>query len=172
VTEQEVYPLPLIADLFAQLAGGKLFELNHVAVFQDDLIVTGLDKDEHLNNLPDVFNLLRSAGLRLNVHKCVFFQPSVEYLGHRISEVGIFPVQSKVDQIKRILAPTGVPSLRSFLGLVQYYGSFIPNLSSLLHPLHCLLKKDQPWTWSSQHQEAFEDEDRKALQNDRSFDGI
>ena len=46
--------------------------------------------------------------------------------------------------------PKNVKQLRSFLGLLQYYGRFIPNLSSLLHPLNSLLQKEVPWKWSSE----------------------
>ena len=46
--------------------------------------------------------------------------------------------------------------LRSFLGLLHYYGKFLPNLSSLLHPLNQLLKANARWKWSAECQEAFE----------------
>ena len=38
--------------------------------------------------------------------------------------------------------------LRAYLGLVNYYGKFIPNLASLLQPLNCLLQKNLAWVWS------------------------
>jgi len=47
--------------------------------------------------------------------------------------------------------------LRSFLGLLNYYGSFVPNLSSLIHPLNALLRKDARWSWSSQCAKAFKE---------------
>ena len=48
-----------------------------------------------------------------------------------------------------------VTELRSFLGLLNYYGRFIPNLSSLLHPLNELLRHETPWKWSAAQDEAF-----------------
>ena len=47
--------------------------------------------------------------------------------------------------------------LRSFLGLLNYYAKFIPNLATMLHPLHKLLRADQPWKWSDQCQTAFKE---------------
>jgi len=48
-----------------------------------------------------------------------------------------------------------VQELRSFLGLLNYYGKFIPNLATTLHPLNTLLQKDRKWNWSKECMDAF-----------------
>ena len=63
-----------------------------VVVFIDDILVTGKTK-EHIENLRNVLSRLRQAGLRLNNSKCLFFQNSLEYLGHLISKEGIRPTE-------------------------------------------------------------------------------
>ena len=40
--------------------------------------------------------------------------------------------------------PTNIQELRSFLGLLNYYGKFIPNLATLIHPLNELLQLPLP----------------------------
>lgn len=45
--------------------------------------------------------------------------------------------------------------LRSYLGLLNYYGNFIPNLSILLQPLHELLRKRVKWAWTEECENAF-----------------
>ena len=60
---------------------------------------------------------------------------SVEYLGHRISAEGIQPSQEKVRAIAEVPVPNNVSQLRSFLGDVNYYAKFLPNLSNALAPL-------------------------------------
>ena len=62
-------------------------------------------------------------------------QESVEYLGHKIDSRGVHTTTSKVDAIQKAPIPRNAQQLRSFLGLLHYYGRFIPNLSLLLHPL-------------------------------------
>lgn len=52
--------------------------------------------------------------------------------------------------------PTDVDKLRAYLGLINFYGKFLPCLSTVLHPLHELLQAQQPWKWSSECQIAFE----------------
>ena len=52
-------------------------------------------------------------------------------------------------------APKNLQELRSFLGLLNYYGRFIPNLASLLHPLNALLRRSTEWKWSKECEQAF-----------------
>ena len=58
--------------------------------------------------------------------------------------------------------PRNIQELRSFLGLLNYYGKFIPNLPTLIHPLNSLLQHSQSWEWTSQCDQAFE-QAKKAL---------
>ena len=51
--------------------------------------------------------------------------------------------------------------LQSFLGLVNYYGKFLPQLSNTLAPLYSLLQKNTRWTWSAAQEEAFEEAKRQ-----------
>ena len=79
--------------------------------------------------------------MRLNKQKCFFLRSSTEYLGHVVDE-------EKVKAIKDAPAPTNVTQLRSFLGLVNYYNKFLPNLAANLTPLYSLLSKHQRWASS------------------------
>ena len=72
---------------------------------------------------------------------------SVEYLGYRIDAQGLHPVASKVEAIVQAPPPTNPQQLKSFLGLLTYYGKFIPNLATLTHPLNRLLHADAEWVW-------------------------
>ena len=77
---------------------------------------------------------LGTAGLRLKQNKCAFLLPSVEYLGHRISAQGTQPTVDKVKAIQEARKPQDVSQLRSFIGLVNYYSKFLPDVSSVLAP--------------------------------------
>ena len=89
--------------------------------------------------------------------KCKFFSTSVEFLGYRIDAEGRHPLDSKLHAITEAPEPRNVTELRSFLGLLNYYDSFIPNLSSLLHPLNKLLQKEAPWKWTKECVVAFKE---------------
>ncbi len=83
-------------------------------------------------------------------------QSNVEYLGHRVDAEGLHPTSDKLRAVLDAPVPKNVRELRSFLGLLNYYSSFIPNLSSLLHPLNRLLSKDSKWKWTSECNTAFQ----------------
>ena len=59
--------------------------------------------------------------------------------------------------------PTNVQDLRSFLGLLNYYGKFIRNLSSILHPLNGLLRANQKQRWTDECTKAFEEAKRQLV---------
>ena len=113
----------------------------NTCIYLDDVLITGDSQQSHLANLEGVLCKLQTAGLRLKHSKCNFMMPSVEYLGHQISVQGLQPTEDKVRAIKAAPVPTDVTQLCSFVGLVNFYGKFLPNLSSVLAPLYALLQK-------------------------------
>ena len=121
----------------------------------DDMIVTGHSESEHLKNLENVLQRLQKFGLRANLEKCEFFKDSVQYCGHEVTKEGIWKTKDKIDAVLKTPAPENVTQLRSFLGLVNYYNRFLPNLASELKPLHKLLEKGQKWIWTEIQQTAF-----------------
>ena len=126
-----------------------------VSVYLDDILVTGQSVDDHFVNLDKVLGILATSGLKLNKEKCAFMLPRVEYLGHVIDESGLDPTKEKVKAIQEAPQPHNVTELRSFLGIINYYSKFLPNLSVTLSPLYHLLKKGVKWQWNEQHTTAF-----------------
>ena len=88
-----------------------------------------------------VLQRLADAGVKLKKEKCTFCAPSVKYLGHQIDAAGLHPLPDKVKAIVEAPQPKNLQELRSYLGLLNYYEMFIPNLSNLLAPLNLLMKK-------------------------------
>ena len=82
--------------------------------------------------------------------------PAVEYLGHKISAQGLQPTDEKIQAINNAPAPTDVSQLKSFLGLVNYYCKFLPNLSNTLAPLYRMLQKNAKWIWGPEEKKVFQ----------------
>ena len=135
-----------------------LHGINQVSVYLDDILITGRSDEEHLQRLGKLLTHLEAAGLRLQRSKCTFMQPSVEYLGHCISSDGLHPTLDKIRAISEAPAPTNVPQLRAFLGMVNYYAKFLPHLSSVLAPLYQLIQKNARWSWGPEEDRAFHPE--------------
>ena len=122
----------------------------------DDMIITGKTDEEHLKNLQSVLQRLHDYNLRVNKEKCSFFQNEITYCGHKIDSNGLHKMQAKIEAITCAPKPENLTQLRAFLGLVNYYSKFMPNLASVLHPLYQLLQKDVKFKWTAETQKAFE----------------
>ncbi|XP_037555552.1 uncharacterized protein LOC119432461 [Dermacentor silvarum] len=103
------------------------------AVYLDDILVTGTYDGDQLQNLHNVLARLQDAGLKLKLEMFVFQSPSVEYLGQVMSQAGLSPAPRKVDAIVKVPKPHN-KELKSYLGLIKFYRSFLPNLPAHLQP--------------------------------------
>ena len=130
--------------------------LNGVHCYIDDIILTGRTEEEHLETMDQVLTMLEENGLRENKEKCIFLTDSVEYCGHIIAADGLRQSPKKLRAIVDLPVPEDIFQLRSFLGMVQYYARFLPDLSTHLNPLHRLLAKDQKWSWGPKEEKSFQ----------------
>ena len=112
--------------------------------------------EQHINNLQEVLVRFRQAGLRLKKQKCQFLVKSVDYLGYTIDQQGIHPSEGKVKAVKAAPNPKNLTELKAYLGLLTYYGKFLPNIANVLAPLYKLLRKDVKWNWGNQEQQSFD----------------
>lgn len=143
------------SEVFQCIMERILTGLPGVKPFIDDVLVFAATKKEHDIILKAVLDRLESCGATINRQKCEFGKNEVEFMGHRLSGNGISPTDDKVETIKRFRDPQTVEELRSFLGLVNYLGKFIPDLATLTTPLRRLLKKNIPFSWGKEQQHAF-----------------
>ena len=142
--------------LFQRAMDSILQGIAGVICYIDDILVTGKDDAQHLQALEQVLSRLQKAGWTIQKNKCVFMARSVEYLGHVVDAEGLHTTPEKLKAILEAPAPKDLNQMRSFLGLVNYYARFIPNLSTVLHPLNRLLRKDVSWEWDELCEEAFQ----------------
>ncbi len=82
-------------------------------------------------------------------------QAQVTFLGHVIDQDGLHPIPAKVIALQDAPTPNNVSQLKSYLGLLTYYGKFLPNLSTVLAPLYHLLRKSSKWSWTQAQEQAF-----------------
>ena len=80
----------------------------------------------------------------------------IEFAGHIISDTGIRPDEKKLAAIKQFPTPSCIKEVRTFLGLANQLGSFIPDLAHMTSAIRPLLKKGTTWNWLLEHQAAFE----------------
>ncbi|KAL2102866.1 hypothetical protein ACEWY4_002034 [Coilia grayii] len=152
--------------LMQRCLGGQV---NEFLIYLDDVIVYSADYDSHLLHLEQVFDRLHQHGLKLNPKKSLFFQRSVHYLGHVVSQHGVATDPEKVSAVQQWPIPKTVKEVRAFLGFVGYYRRFISGFSCIAAPLHKLLQgttgtKMTRIQWTEDCQEAFEQLKQALLQ--------
>ena len=83
---------------------------------------------------------------------------SVDYLGYQlqVDKNSLHPMPEKVAAIVEAPEPRDIKELCAFLGLVNYYGRFINQLSTLTQPLNALLGKGVRWSWTKSYKKAFQ----------------
>ena len=119
---------------------------HQIPVWLDDIIiVTRGTKEQHTQNLESVLTKLENEGCMASKKKSKFYQKETVWLGHTFSQDGIRPINEKTDTISKLNPPTNTKTVKSFLGAIQYFAKFIPNLSEKTDNMRQLLKKGTKW---------------------------
>ena len=143
-------------------------------VFQDDLIKHKQNFDvilddtfihstaeEHMDDLLDLFKVLRKYSLKISPHKCQFFEKKIVYMGLEFQveddKVCYTPLKDKCKTIQNLDSPKTLKQTRAFCGMVNFLSSFSPNLRRLLIHTYDLQKKLKKFKWTEEAEKAFND---------------
>jgi hypothetical protein len=80
-------------------------QLPFVFCYLDDLIIASHTLEEHQEHLRQIFTILQENSLQINLAKCVFAAAAVEFLGHRVDQHGVRPLQRHVQAIRDFPPP-------------------------------------------------------------------
>ncbi|XP_018497473.1 uncharacterized protein K02A2.6-like, partial [Galendromus occidentalis] len=156
------HPLPNMEEIMSEFSGSKVFSQldladtylqlrldeesqpyttisTHRGLFKYKRLVFGLETAPAIfqkasKRLPD-WKRLQEWGFHLRLEKCTVAQSKVKYLGLIVSERGIEADPKRISAIQALATPISKKEVRSLLGLVNYYGKFIRQLSGdLEHP--------------------------------------
>src|SRR5215212_1688836 len=128
---------------FQRLMHEVLGELiyNKAPVYLNDVNVHSKTFEQHLQNLKEVFERIRKAGLKLRIDKCHFCKKEIEFLGYIVGRDGIKTSEKIVEKVKQYLRPTNLMETRRFIGLTSYYRRFIKDFSRIAKPMTELFQK-------------------------------
>ena len=143
-------------DVFQLRMDAILEQCPGVIGIQDDMVIFGVDQEDRDANLINLLNVCQKEGLVLNSKKLELRRERVTFFGAEYGAQGMHPDPKKVQGITEMTAPMDKQQLQSFLGMVNYMGTFIPNLSHHTEPLRVILKKDNVFHWEDQQTRSFQ----------------
>ena len=77
----------------------------------------------------------------MNPEKCIILKEEVKYLGHILKAGTIEVNPEKFEAVLRATRPTNGKEVMAYVGLINYFRRFAPQLSHILCPLYELTKK-------------------------------
>ena len=165
---------------FQRVVEYVLRDVNDVAnAYFDDIIVgtparPGEDIfEKHEQDLRRVLAALEKEQLVADGKKCKLFVREVEFCGHVLSGGIRKPAPGKLAAVQLWGPPPTVTALRSFLGVINYYSSYVPRFAELAGPIMEKLKVGKtlgkagskaPIDWSEEDKQVFEELKRTLLE--------
>ncbi|GAU45129.1 hypothetical protein TSUD_135590 [Trifolium subterraneum] len=107
-----------------------------VVIFIDDILIYSKDPQEHAEHLRIVLNILREKQLYAKFSKCEFWLSEVKFLGHVISQGGVYVDPSKVEAVLNWERPRTVSEVDSPGVVTNRWVVESTRLSSLTPPVH------------------------------------
>ena len=111
--------------------------VSNVVAYIDDVCCFSDNFEQHLHalDLEQTLCRLEAANMQLRPDKCLFGYYKGPFLGHVVSAAGCSPLPENIKAIKNCPRPTCKKELQRFLGMVNYYRSFIPRMAEIAAPL-------------------------------------
>jgi len=144
------------AQALQRLKDNILMGIDFVFSFLDDNGVFSKSEDVHWDHLRTLFSILSANGLALNLEKCVFAVPALDFLSHHISAAGVVPLRDNVQVILDFPTPRDFKALQRFLAMANFYRRFLPGIARTLQPLTAVLAGNpKALTWLPNMSAAF-----------------
>ena len=127
----------------------------NVQVYMDDMLVKSIWEDDHLDNLKETFDTLRSYNMKLNPNKCAFGVTAGKFLGFIVSQRGIEVNPDKIMAIMELTPPKNVKKVQSLNGKITALNRFVSRATDKCLPFFRTLKKS--FEWMTKCQQVFDD---------------
>ena len=128
----------------------------NTACYLDDILIYGDSLEKHDACLEMTLQRLREHDITLNDSKCQYRQTTIQFLGRLLSADGVSPLPNTLEAILNAPVPHDKTTLRSFMGLVNFYRNFIPDAAQISSSLYDLLKEHAVFVWSDKHEAEFQ----------------
>ena len=121
-------------DIFQSKLDAIFIGMEGVTGIADDMVIAGSDEMEHDRNFLALMKKCMSNNLTLNAEKIQFKQPQVSFYGHCWLKEGTSLDPKKIAALDHMEFPPDKETVRSFLGMVNYFNRYSATCAHLLHP--------------------------------------
>jgi len=104
----------------------------NVQVYVDDMLIKSRHEVDHLDDLRETFDTLRSFNMKLNPNKCAFGVIAGKFLGFMVSQKGIEVNPKKVRAIMELEPPRTVMEVQSLSGKIAALNRFVSRATDIL----------------------------------------
>ncbi|GBM14709.1 Retrovirus-related Pol polyprotein from transposon 17.6 [Araneus ventricosus] len=127
----------------------------NVQFFLDDIIIAADSLCELKVTLQTVFDRLIKFNLTLDPSKLQLCKPEITYLGFDLNANGFSPSEQNVNKVTNFPRPKNLKQVQMFLGMLNYFRGLIYDYAGIVEPLVKLTKKNTPFVWSVECENAF-----------------
>ena len=136
----------------------KMFEpqlSRSIEVYIDDMVVKSKVVSEHMEDLTNIFEILREHKLRLNASKCSFGVGSGKFLSYMVTHRGIKVNPDQIKAINNLQPPRNPKEVQKFTGMMAALNWFISRSVDRCRPFFLLLHKWKEFEWTDECVMAF-----------------
>ena len=128
-----------------------------IEAYMDDMLVKSLLATNHVDNLREMFLILRRYKMKLNPYKCVFGVESGKFLGYIVSRRGIEANPEKIKAFLDMKSPRGVKEVQSLTGRIAALSRFVAKATDECQPFFKAIKKTDGFEWTDECEKAFQE---------------
>ena len=110
------------------------------------MLVKSLREADHLDDLRETFDTLRSYNMKLNPNKCAFGVTVGKFLGFMVSQKGIEVNSKKIRAIMELESPRTIKEVQSLNGKIAALNKFVSRATNRCLPFFCTLRRSFEWT--------------------------
>ena len=129
----------------------KMFEPQlgkSIEIYIDDMVVKSKVVSKHVEDLTNIFEILKEHKLRLNVSKCSFGVGLEKFLGYMVTHKGIEVNPDQIKAINNLQPPRNPKEVQKLIGMMATLNRFISRSTNRCRSFSFLLHKWKDFGWT------------------------
>ena len=122
----------------------------NIEIYVDDMVVKSKVVTEHLEDLCDIFDVLRRHKLRLNTSKCSFGVGLGKFFSYMVTYRGIKVNPDQIKAIRDLKPPRNAKEVQKLTGMIVALNRFISRSADRCRPFYLLINKWKGFEWSKE----------------------